>query len=767
MVPLRALAVAVAAAALAAGCRRERPAPAEPPPSPSVSAVPASAAPAEAQAAPFDLLEHLEACEVRHRGLSLDLGTPSVHALNDFAFEPDSALEEIEQGGSTYARLRRRELRLTFWLDAAVERELLVGLRGRAGSARSVTVLVDGRTLGVAKLSDAAPAVATLAVAEFALSRGRHTLLLKFVGPAPTGRGFFADVDWIRIGVRDEHTATYSAPTFEDIRADFELNGTPRRSIVLRAPGSVRCPARPAAGAQLRLALGYWGDGSGTAEVRVLEDGAAPITLQQRHVVGGAGAQWVPLEIDLSRFSGRVVGIELRALRTEGGGRVVFGEPRLVRRQSPVQQVPEASTVVVVLASALDRRRIPPWGPIGGLTAIGEIARTGVAFSDYRVPTTIPASVVASLLTGLHPRSHRLEDPAARLPPGARTLGAALKAVGGRTAFLTGVPTTFAPFGFEQGWDRFAAFSPVHDVAATEPLDEATRWLEQRLRTARREKQLVIVHLRGAHPPWDLTREEVARLPPEEYGGAIDARRGGVVLGQVRARRQVTARRLTAEEWVRLRALEDAALVKQNDAIQRLIEALKREDAWADTLFVFAGDVAQGDPPRVPYDPSPPLGEDRLVTPLLVKFPGAQRGGTETNVLVTTADLAATTLRAFRLDVPPQLEGEDLFALAAQQEPVAGRVLVATLGASYASRAGSWLLLGTPGKVPFLCQLDVDPACTTDLFDARPIVAQALWRWTFLAERAAARPDRRAAPREPAAIDPDLAASLIVWGDVQ
>jgi hypothetical protein len=164
-------------------------------------------------------------------------------------------------------------------------------------------------------------------------------------------------------------------------------------------------------------------------------------------------------------------------------------------------------------------------------------------------------------------------------------------------------------------------------------------------------------------------------------------------------------------------ALEDAALVKQNDAIQRLIDTLRREDAWDETLFVFAGDVAQGDPPRVPYDPSPPLAEDRLVTPLLVKYPGARRGGTETNVLVTTADLAVTTLRAFRLEVPAQLEGHDLFALAAEHGPVAGRLLYATFGSRYASRAGSWLLLGAPGKVPSLCQLDVDPACTTDLFD--------------------------------------------------
>ncbi len=765
MWPLRAPVVAILAVALAAGCRRERPAPVEP--APSASTTPAPAAPAEPTAVPVDLLERLDACEVRHRGLSLDLGTPSVHSLNGFTFEPDPTVEEVEQAGATFARIRRRALELTFWLDAAVERDLLVGLRARGGTARSVTVRVDDRSVGVIRLQDAAPSVTSLGVANPDLARGRHTLQLRFAGPAPSGRAFFADVDWIRVGVRDESSATYAAPTQEDLRTDFELDGTPRRSLVLRAPGSVRCPVRAAADAVLRVALGYWGDGSGTAEIRVLEDGVGPVTLQQRHVVGGQGAQWVPLEIDLARFSGRVIGLELRALQTEGGGRVVFGEPRLVRRQGADARVPEARTVVIVVASSLDRRRIPPWGPIGGLTAIGELARTGVTFSDYRAPTTVPAGVVASLLTGLHPRSHRVEDRSARLPPGARTLGAALKSIGGRTAFFTGVPTTFAAFGFDQGWDRFAAYSPVHDVAATEPLDEATRWLERRLKTTRREKQLVVVHLRGAHPPWDLTRDEVARLPPEEYGGAIDARRGGIVLGHIRARRQAAARRITSEEWVRLRALENAALVKQNDAIQRLIDALKREGAWDETLVVFAGDVAQGDPPRVPYDPSPPLAEERLVTPLIVKFPGGARGGTDATALATTTDLAVTTLRALRLEVPDALEGEDLFALAARQEPLAGRVLVATLGNRYASRVGTWLLTGVPGKAPLLCQLDVDPACTTDLFDTRFLVGQALWRWTFLAERSAARPDRRSAPREPAAIDPDLAAALTVWGDVQ
>lgn len=761
----RALAVVAAFGVLVVGCRKEQEAEQAPVPAGSTASPPSAAAPPSPAA--VELLDHLQACEVRHRGLLLDLGTPATRPLHDFSLVPDPTAEEIEQGGASYGRLRKRDLGLTFWLDAPIERDLVFGVRLRAGTARRLAVAIDGRRLGSLKLDPAQATVGTLTAESATLASGRHRLQLRFSGAAPKGREYFADIDWIRLGISDEAEATYAAPTLADIRRDFSLDGKPLRSLVLRAPGSVRCPVRPAADAVLRLSLGYWGEGSGTAEVRLVEDGAALTTLQQRHVLGGGGAQWVPLEVDLGAYAGRVVSVELRAMMTEDGGRLAFGEPRLVRREERGTSVPEAQNAIVIVASALDRRRTPPWGPMGSQSALGELVRTGVAYSDYRVPTTLPAGVMATLLTGLHPRSHTVEDPGARLPASVRTLGAALKMAGGRTAYFTGVPTSFAPFGFNTGWDRFVAHSPVHDVPATAPIEDATRWLEQRLQGGKTERRLVVVHARGAHPPWDLPREDVAQLPPEEYGGAIDARRGGIVLGNVRARRRVVNRRLTAEEWVRLRALEEAALVRQNEALQRMFEMLRREDAWDDTLIVYLGDVAVGDPPRVPYEPLPPLTEDHLLVPLLVKFPQGVAAGTRAGASATTVDVTCTLLRALRLEVPEQLEGVDLFALASGEEPVGGRALVATRATHYSTRVGSWLLAGRSGRVPSLCQLDVDPACTSDLFDTRSMVGQALWRWMFLAESAALRPDRRAAAREPASIDPELAAALTVWGDLQ
>jgi hypothetical protein len=69
--------------------------------------------------------------------------------------------------------------------------------------------------------------------------------------------------------------------------------------------------------------------------------------------------------------------------------------------------------------------------------------------------------------------------------------------------------------------------------------------------------------------------------------------------------------------------------------------------------------------------------------------------------------------------------------------------------------------------VPRLCAQDIDPACTTDGLDQKPLAARALWLSAF---GVAARNVREAAqlgPRERAELDPQTTAALTVWGDLR
>ena len=120
-----------------------------------------------------------------------------------------------------------------------------------------------------------------------------------------------------------------------------------------------------------------------------------------------------------------------------------------------------------------------------------------------------------------------------------------VKEASGRTAMFTGVPSTFGAFGFGSGWDTFEMVSPVLDVAATEPMTRALKWLETELDDEHPGARLLVVHARGSHPPWDIPRDEVQTLKPEEYSGILDARRGGIMLAALRARRQRSGAPLT------------------------------------------------------------------------------------------------------------------------------------------------------------------------------------------------------------------------------
>jgi hypothetical protein len=279
-------------------------------------------------------------------------------------------------------------------------------------------------------------------------------------------------------------------------------------------------------------------------------------------------------------------------------------------------------------------------------------------------------------------------------------------------------------------------------------------------------QHLVVVALRGGHPPWDLTREETALLKPQEYAGILDPRRAGIVLGALREKQRKAARRIGDDDWIRLRALHDAALAKQDAALGKLIAMLKDKGAWNDTLFIVTSDVGLGNAPDIPFDPMAPLTEDRLLLPLLMRFPGDALAGREVTLPTSVPDVAYTVLKALGLDVSRR-HGSDLFARGSGSASLAGDTDLATSAQDYSARLGNWLLRGSAGKVPRLCAQDIDPACTTDGLDQKPLAARALWLSAFGAAARHAREASQLGPRERVELDPETTAALTVWGDLR
>lgn len=716
----------------------------------------------------IDLLALMPICDIDQNGLLIDLGVQPSPLPRGYAagvLTSDGQNQTIDRAGSSFLKVLDRRLTRDFWLDEPTS-ELSVRVRMAGRSATAVSLSIDGRRLGRKKLTRNEVSVLSFPRVPERLEAGRHSVLLEAHGRASNPPEAWFEVDWVQLRRGESQEAADVAPTQRDIVADQELDGIPRRSVVLRAGTTVRCPFHFSGSSELKLDLGFWGSGRGVAEIRILEDGQPPKTLHERKIAGGNGARWTPVSVDLTSSTGKVVALELRAVSANQGGRVAFGEPKIIRSNPHPSAPLRAKTVVVVLAAGLERKLVPPWGPIADRAALVELRRDAVAFDGYRTPTTVPAGIVASLLTGMSPMAHRVEDTAARLRHDLRTVSQVIKQAGGRTAMFTGAPTTFAAFGFNVGWDDYASYSPVLDLPAETPIVEASRWLARKLDQSGNSDRFVLVHARGAHPPWDLGKEQVAQLEPVDYGGTLDARRGGITLGRLRRQSARHQRRLNEEDLVRLRGLMSVAFARQVSALGQLIETLKRKNAWDDTLLVFAGDTANGDPSTIPFDPVGTLRDEQLGVPLLVKFPRNFRGGDAYGEVVTTTDLTRTILDALGLKVHDSVEGVSLFDSIADVRSPQSRTQVATLGRRYVSRTGVWLLFGEQGSTPRLCQTDVDPMCVEDRFSMHPLTARSLWQWTN-SELYRLRSGAANTQREPASIDPETAAALTVWGDLE
>ena len=725
------------------------------PPSSSASAAPRALPPARVV---HDLYGALPTCDFEHRGLLIDTGSEGMTGRLGWRVGIPPGITTVEHSGSTWAKSFEKRLDFTFTLEEPTPIFVAARVIGRA--SRAAAVSLDDQPIGTLNLAKEQIRVATTPTTTLPVDAGFHTITLRFTGRSRSDEDPLAEIDWVRVGVPDDDPSTYGPPTLRDVAAPAAaLGGVPHRAITLRAPGAVRCPVRVPVGASLRAAVGMVGAGEGDAEVRVLRDGQEPVVMTTVRVTGGERAVWTDIDVPLTRFAGSLVTIELHAVHGARGGRILFGDPAIGVVAPPPPPVPTARAVVIVALDGVERSELPPWapGPTPGLPTLSDLALTGTTFDRHRAPTGVVPGVIASLLTGEPPRAHSLTDLGARLPASRTTIHQVARDASVRTAMFTGVPTTFAAFGFKGSWERFVEHPPTSGAPATAPLDDAAAWIAGTLRGSSTERFLVMVHARGGHPPWHVTPKELAAIPPVDYAGMIDPRRAGQVLANVRQKASLT---LSPADRDRVRALAALALSGQDRALGAIIAALRAGGLWDTTLFIVTGDVASGATEGL-YGDSPDLQEPALTLPLYVHFPGSLFGGARVEAPTEIYDIARTTLASLGLTFPKESFGRDLAAVASGFGYSATEPQIATFGDRYSVRWDELVLSGRADAPPQLCDLGLDPTCAFNRRAIMPLATQALFR-RFVQRDVAVRapPDRR----EPVTVDADTAALLSVWG---
>jgi arylsulfatase A-like enzyme len=708
----------------------------------------------------LDVTHNLDECAFGHHGVLLDFGDPSMRADLHPGLLAREKDESIEHEGATWLSVRPRSLSASFYWPAVAndtpDASAYVQARARGVTARGVSVAIDGKTIGTWALTKGETRIVVArSSTPVTLAPGGHELTLRFVGGSRAGDEALAELDWAHVGVGDPGEP-YAAPTTADVAVDATLGGRSMRALSLRAPGFVRCSGWIPANSTIEASLGTAGGGDADVEARLLRDRRAPVVLATAHAMG-AGTVWAPWSVPVTGLEGdgALASIELVAKRAAKGTRVLLGAPRVVAAglATAPAHVAMHGVVLVVLGST-SSRALAPWGGTRAVPELARLASAGTTFLANRAVSSLANAVVASMLTGLPPTAHRLDDAEARLPEGPTTVQEACRQGGIATAMFTANPTTGAAFGFARGWDTFVEHDPVEDAPSTRAFDDAAAWVDAH----KGVRFLVVVHARGGHPPWEATPEELKTMPPEGYLGIVEPRRAAEALTKARKH----PARFKEDDRVRAWALYDRAIDAHDAALGRLLGALRVAGREDDTAVIVTGDVAASEAPPVPFADSETLEEPQLATPLAIRWPAtAALVGRRVDAPSSPMDLAGTMLHALGLTPPAAFQGVDLESLASGTLTPAQRPLLATRAGRFSVRWGPFVLVGTRQRETRMCDLSLDPACVADVRATSPLALEPMRRWAIETLVDVAPP---AYARTPAVLDERATAALVRWG---
>jgi arylsulfatase B len=380
---------------------------------------------------------------------------------------------------------------------------------------------------------------------------------------------------------------------------------------------------------------------------------------------------------------------------------------------------------------------------------LDRLAASGVRCTAGYVTASLCSPSRAALLTGryqqrfgheINPVEETNDRPEVGLPPSERTLADHLRGAGYATGLVGKWHLGNHPpyFPRRRGFDEFFGFLREGHYYLPPPFDGPPH------------------HFRPREPDYNrlnpLLRNEAEIDEPryltdafgQEAAGFIDRHSGRPFFLYLAFNAPHSPMQASPTAYARFAHVADphrrvfAAMVASlDDAVGRVLEALRRNGLERDTLVVFLSD--NGGPTAELTSRNDPFsgGKGQLLeggirVPFLVSWPARLAGGRTYDRPVSALDILPTALAAVGASIPER-DGVDLTPfLAGERTDDPHPALYWRMGGAGAIREGRWKLLRSRSDEPFrLYDLDADVKESRDLAESQPDRARTLAdRWT-------------------------------------
>ena len=461
--------------------------------------------------------------------------------------------------------------------------------------------------------------------------------------------------------------------------------GLTRQTLFAHTPATLSWQVAALAGERLDLGLSAAPGETVTYQVTARADrgkGAERKTLLAE-TVRDADA-WRQHSIDLSAWEGSTVELTLEAASERPGAVALWGAPILSgtdhrqggQRPNVIFYVIDGGGADLMSVYGYNRRTTP---------FLEQLAAEGVVFERAYSNSTWTQPSTASFMTSLH---HSVLGGLRRgvhstpVPVKATTMAEHMRRAGYQTAVFTSNPNSGRVIGLERGVDWMQDEETRHLSISSEELHE--RFWQFRERSPA-EPYWVHFQTTDVHEPNEPAQPFAGLFVPAEERARLRAWNKLLWQAGVSARGTTSIAGfydlaleragIDREAFFGLRrGLYDETMAHQDYQIRRLVEQLKRDGEWENTLLIIAAD--HGHPAgtfarfgRGLFTPQPEPWQGALFdaystrVPLIFVWPGHIAGGRRIAGPVSMIDVLPTLLDLLGLPQPEVLQGQSLAPL--------------------------------------------------------------------------------------------------------
>ncbi|HEY1946658.1 MAG TPA: sulfatase-like hydrolase/transferase [Bryobacteraceae bacterium] len=445
-----------------------------------------------------------------------------------------------------------------------------------------------------------------------------------------------------------------------------------RHALYVHSPSSLTFPIQIPANGHLHFGMGTAAKDS-PVKFRVSVEGMATDLFSR---TAGQADKWKDADVDLSRWGGQTIRLQLRTESTREGDVALWTNPLVT---SAAKKSRPNILIYTIDTARADHASV--YGYARNTTPfLKKLAATGVVFDDCQAQATWTKSSVASLMTSLYAFTHGIVSDLDTIPAGATTLATQLREAGYVTASIISTPYAGKATGLERGFDTLLESAVVQRQVNTRTdrfTDSAALnrtvfpWLEQH----HDEPFFLYAHATDPHapygppPPFDALFAKPSETAAYDRAYASlrrDHQYGG---GDVISREMCRKAGVDPDSFIRQAIDRYDGEIRHNDrSLELLVGKLKQLGVLDNTLIIVLSDHGEEfwDHGWTAHGQS--VYQELTHVLLMMWNPSLLPAPRKIDEPVQLIDVMPTVLDLLGLKTPPIVEGQSLMPLTRGQK---------------------------------------------------------------------------------------------------